>query len=321
VQTLVDTSKELSRISKFWEGFIGLVLCLGLILAVSAAAVFLMFRFTGRTSSFSDPYGWTRPGTITDTLIPTLTNSPTSAHTTAPSPTPFQPKTNTPQPTHTLTLSPTASLTSTPTITFTPPPTNTLVPPSETPSDRIPESAAINGVTGYNQTLPLSCESRSAVDWARFFNSDITELDFQYGLPFTDNPNTGFVGDPRQDLGRIPPNDYGVHAAPIAAHLRAYGLNAQSYTGFTFDDLRGEISAGQPVIVWVIGHVWRGSGVMYSAPDGEVLTVSPYEHTVIVTGYTPDSVIVVDGELIYSVEMGRFLDSWSVLGNMVVVME
>jgi uncharacterized protein YvpB len=240
------------------------------------------------------------------------------------SPTPFQPMTYTPTPTvtptptATATAAPTATATETPTAT----PTDTLPPPTETPSDGLPSEAYISGVTGYPQALPLSCESRSAVDWARYFGVDIGEMDFQYGLPVTDNPNTGFVGDPRQERGMVPPYSYGVHAAPVASLLRAYGINAQSYSGYSWTDLQHQIAAGQPVIAWVIGNVWTGyGGSSYTASDGETMTVAAYEHTVIVVGYGPDSVTVVDNNLGYTTSLDRFLSSWGVLGNLVVVNE
>jgi hypothetical protein len=72
----------------------------------------------------------------------------------------------------------------------------------------------------------------------------------------------------------------------------------------------------------VIGNVWAGfGGVPYTASDGETLIVARYEHTVIITGYGPDSVTVIDNNLNYRVPLEQFLSSWGVLGNMVVVME
>lgn len=262
-------------------------------------------------------------GKIPDTGLPAPSLTPSIPLTSEPSRTPFLPVTNTSTPTrtHTPTQTPTPTLEPTTTSTPTKTPTATLPPPTPTPSDGLPDSAEISGVYGYAQSLPLSCESRSAVDWARYFDVEIGELDFQFGLPTSDNPNTGFVGSPRSTRGQIPPNPYGVHAAPVAALLRAYGLNAQSYSGLSFTDLRREIAAGEPVIVWVIGNVWDGYGQSYTASDGETVTVAANEHTVILIGYNMDTVMVVDGALGYSTTLERFLASWGILGNMAVIME
>jgi uncharacterized protein YvpB len=249
------------------------------------------------------------------------------AHTATASRTPFQPVTNTPTPTQTPTPTSTstptptatATATATATSTHTPTPTETLPPPP--PEDDLPAAAWVDGVTGYAQSLPLTCEARSAVDWARFFGVNIGEMQFQSALPVSANPNTGFVGSPRAERGMIPPNAYGVHAPPVAALLRSYGLNAYSQSDLSLRALRAEIAAGRPVIVWVIGNVWTGYGVAYTAPDGETLTVAPFEHTVIVTAYGPGTVTVVDGDMVYSPTLERFLQSWSVLGYQAVLME
>lgn len=252
--------------------------------------------------------------------------------------TPYQPKTYTPTPSATATITrtptPTETPTPTPTATFTATPTSTATPtetatptttytftPTLTPADGLPLEVFIQGVIGYDQTLPLSCEARSAVDWARFFGVSISELDFQYSLPYTDNPNTGFVGDPKGERGQIPPDPYGVHAPPVASLLRSYGLNAQSRTGMHWQDIRRELAEGQPVIVWVIGNVWQGYGNFYTASDGETMIVAPYEHTVIVIGYTESEVTVVDGGMVYYTSLERFNNSWGILGYMGIIMD
>jgi uncharacterized protein YvpB len=234
------------------------------------------------------------------------------------SPTPFTPETYTP----TATETPLPTATPEPTATEEPPPAEQPVMEEQSaPEEQVSlaDTAMVDGVTGYYQSLPLSCESRSAVDWARFFGYELSELDFQYALPFTDNPATGFVGNPRDMAGGIPPNSYGVYAGPIATLLRAYGVPAQDYHWLSYDDLRREISEGRPVIVWVVGSVWEGSGVAYTASDGETVTVAALEHTVMVVGYTPDVVVIQDGGGRYNVPVDRFQRSWGVLENMAVL--
>ncbi|MEK7786404.1 MAG: C39 family peptidase, partial [Chloroflexota bacterium] len=119
--------------------------------------------------------------------------------------------------------------------------------------------------------------------------------------------------------GNIPPDSYGVHAGPVAALLREYGLSADARRGLTWDDLRAELDAGRPAIVWVTGHVSTGKAVEYVAADGQTVIVAPFEHTAIVVGYTDESVSVLDGSKLYSRSLDKFLDSWSVLGYMAIV--
>jgi LysM repeat protein len=66
--------------------------------------------------------------------------------------------------------------------------------------------------------------------------------------------------------------------------------------------------------------MWGGTPVEYEAPDGSSSIVAAFEHTMILTGYSPDTVQVVDA---YSGQyqtylLKTFLKSWSVLGNMAV---
>jgi len=167
----------------------------------------------------------------------------------------------------------------------------------------------------------LSCESRSAVDWANFFGVSLSENNFQAQLPQSDDPDAGFVGSPDGLEGQLPPNSYGVHANPVAALLHHFGLNAQAVHGYSFDDLRKQIAAGHPVIVWVYGNIWYGvAPAQYTASDGHTATVVRYEHTVIITGYDDYAVTILDGAVAYSRSIPQFLSSWSTLGNMAVIL-
>lgn len=187
-------------------------------------------------------------------------------------------------------------------------------------SQSLPEEAYVSGVVGYAQRFTLSCESRSAVDWAAFWGVRIGEKKFLNSLPRSDNPDRGFVGDANGAWGNTPPLSYGVHAEPVAATLRSFGLQARAYRGLSWDDLRAEIAAGRPVIVWVIGQMWPGTALKYTARDGQSTTVARFEHTMILVGYEPGKVHLVDAytgrNQTYS--QRTFMNSWKVLGKMAV---
>lgn len=186
--------------------------------------------------------------------------------------------------------------------------------------DSLPDSAYISGVSGYAQGYSLSCESRSAVDLAAYWGVSIGESEFLQALPRADNPDEGFVGNPSDAWGNIPPRGYGVHADPVAEMLQEFGLEAKAHRELGWDDLREEINAGHPVIVWVIGQMWSGTPVEYQAPDGNTTMVAAFEHTMILTGYSPDAVQVVDAYtgMYQSYKLSTFLKSWAVLDNMAV---
>ncbi|NQS91653.1 MAG: C39 family peptidase [Chloroflexi bacterium] len=225
---------------------------------------------------------------LVDTQVPQPTN------------TPFSPSSRTPSPTES------------PTIINSPTPTSTSKP-------LLPDKASINGMTGQSQSMPLSCESRSAVDWASYFGKIINEYKFFNGLPVHDNPEKGFVGDVHGSWGQIPPFPYGVHAKPVAHRLREFGLNAKSVRNMSWYELKTEIAAGRPVIVWVVGHVGLGTPVPYTASGGAVTTVARFQHTVIVSGYTDNKVTILDGAKIYTRYKGEFMKSWGVLENQAVI--
>ncbi len=206
-----------------------------------------------------------------------------------------------------------ASATQTPTRAF----TRT---PSATPTADLPAQAEVKGMYGYGQLLALSCEARAAADWARHFGITIHELDFLKRLPRSQDPEEGFVGNINGTWGQIPPQSYGVHAAPIAHVLRSYGAQAVAERNLSFDRLRAEIAAGRPVIVWVTGHVEKGKPSEYHVNE-KIVRVAAYEHTVIVIGYTAKAVTILDGKTVYEREVKTFLDSWGVLENMAVIWE
>jgi len=184
----------------------------------------------------------------------------------------------------------------------------------------LPERASIPGVVGYPQRFTLSCESRSAVDWAAYWGVSIREKKFLNDLPRSDNPDVGFVGDPNGKWGHTPPYSYGVHAEPVAALLRQFGLQAEARRGLSWDDLRAEIASGRPAIVWVIGQMWKGSAQRYKSSDGQIAIVARFEHTMIVTGYDARSVQVVDAlsGAVQTYPLKTFIASWNTLGKMAI---
>jgi uncharacterized protein YvpB len=195
-----------------------------------------------------------------------------------------------------------------------------LSPFQRTRADSIPDRAYIEGVKGHKQSLSLSCEARSAVDWAAYWGVKIGERKFLSKLPRSKNPDKGFVGNPNDAWGNVPPASYGVHAQPVADLLQEYGLLAEARRNLAWEDLQREIAAGRPVIVWIIGQMWEGNGIKYKSPDGHKTLVAPFEHTMILVGYAPGKVYVVDAYTgtTQSYPLRVFIRSWKTLGNMAI---
>ena len=226
--------------------------------------------------------------------------------------------------------SPTIGLPS-PSPTHTPTPTTQTTPisqPTAQPSPTavevsvLPPSATITGISGHVQTYELGCEASAAVDWAGYYDVLIYESTFQFGLPLSDNPELGFVGNVTTDgWGQIPPDAYGVHAAPIAELLVEYGLPAQAVKGMTLEEVKAELAEGDPIIAWVIGNMVYSAPVKFVDKVGNAVTVAPFEHVVILTGYDEANITYMNNGNFFSVPVDVFLTSWGVLGNMAVIYE
>jgi hypothetical protein len=75
------------------------------------------------------------------------------------------------------------------------------------------------------------------------------------------------------------------------------------------------------VIAWVIGNCVGGSPYKYIDKEGNVTTVAAYEHVVIVTGYSMNTIRYMSNGKFYDIPTRYFLNSWGVLGNMVVYLD
>jgi len=200
------------------------------------------------------------------------------------------------------------------TATFTPVPAFT-----QTPQPTLPLEYLITNIRGHHQFFALGCEASAAKDWANYFGRDFNEFEFQYRLPLSDNPDYGFVGDVNGPWGQTPPYAYGVYAGPIADLLNSYGITAKAYKNYTLEQLKAKLAQGIPAIVWVIGNMVGGLPAHYIDKSGRTVIVAAYEHVVVVTGYSQDRIRYMNQGLFYEIPTDIFLNSWGVLGDMVVV--
>jgi uncharacterized protein YvpB len=191
--------------------------------------------------------------------------------------------------------------------------------PTDSPTATLPPEHFIYNISGHKQYFPLGCETAAAKDWANYFHKDFNEFEFQYRLPLSDNPDLGFVGDVNAPWGQVPPYGYGVYAGPVADLLNTYGIPAKAYKGYTLEQIKAKIAQDKPVIVWVIGNMVGGVPSEYTDKKGNKVVVAAYEHVVIVTGYDATHIRYMNNGKFYQAPNEVFLNSWGVLGNMVVV--
>lgn len=189
--------------------------------------------------------------------------------------------------------------------------------PGSTHLDR-PPLALILDVPVYKQQRPLSCESSAAAMAANFFGVPIGEQDILAALPSHENPHLGFRGNIDGEYGRT--DDYGVYAEPIRRVLANLGLEVQHLSGGP-DEIRAQIRQGRPVIAWVTYGMQAETPTQVQLSDGQLVTLVPYEHTVVVVGYNRDGLWVNDpyaGTQDFYTE-GDFVRSFAYLGNMGLV--
>lgn len=141
-------------------------------------------------------------------------------------------------------------------------------------------------VARQRQSHNLSCESSAASMAAQYHDVGLSEADVVAALPLNPNPNLGFRGDVDGPTGGL--EDYGVYASPLLEVLNSQGLRARPVEG-GLDGIKAAIARGNPVIAWVT-YDCRPSTPTTTTINGEAVTLVPWQHVVVVTGYNQEGV-------------------------------
>lgn len=137
-------------------------------------------------------------------------------------------------------------------------------------------------VAAQKQSHTLSCESAAAAMVAQYHGLSLSEAQVLAALPTSDNPYLGFRGNVDGPPGGI--EDYGVYAGPILDILNAHGLRAELVDG-GMEGIKAALGGGQPVIAWITYDCQYSTPVTRTI-DGTVVSLVPYQHAVVVTGYS-----------------------------------
>jgi uncharacterized protein YvpB len=181
-----------------------------------------------------------------------------------------------------------------------------------------PPLALILDAPVYQQAHSLSCESSAAAMAANFYGVGVTEETIIAALPKHDNPHLGFRGDIDGPYGGIA--DYGVYAEPIRQILAQLGLGVEHLTGGV-EEIKAEIRRGHVVIAWITYNLQVETPQQVTTSDGQIVTLVPYQHVVLVTGYNASGLWVNDpysGTQAFYLE-AEFRRSFAYLGNMALV--
>ncbi len=181
-----------------------------------------------------------------------------------------------------------------------------------------PPLALILDAPVYQQAHSLSCESSAAAMAANFYGVGVNEETIIAALPKHDNPHLGFRGDIDGPYGGI--EDYGVYAEPIRQILVQLGLKVEHLTG-GIEEIKAEIQRGHVIIAWITYDLQVETPQQVTTSDGQIVTLVPYQHVVLVTGYNASGLWVNDP---YSGTQAFYPDadfrrSFAYLGNMALV--
>ncbi|MFJ7245039.1 C39 family peptidase [Kitasatospora sp. NPDC098652] len=201
------------------------------------------------------------------------------------------------------------------------------------PVSAAPAAPAAASVPYYEQQLGNDCEAAALrmLLAARGVTADDQQIldrigvdrdhpEFGHSGPRSGDPYEAFVGDP--DGSETAGTGFGVYSPPVAKAARSYGLTVrQDGSGISVQQLKDELAAGHPAVVWV-DYLWRHlRSTTYTAYDGRsVLYAGPAEHTVVVTGFSGGRVSLNDparGRT--TVSEDDFADGYATYGHMAVV--
>ena len=200
--------------------------------------------------------------------------------------------------------------------------------PTALPPTKVPQLASSGWTTPplalildapiFKQQRSLSCESSAAAMAANYYGVPIGEQDILAALPRHENPHLGFRGNVDGPHGGT--DDYGVYAEPVQQVLSEWGLGVERLEGGT-DEIREHIRRGRLVIVWITYDLQAQFPRQVTLGNGQIVTLVPYEHTVLVVGYNGNGLWVNDpysGTQVFYPE-ADFVRSFSYLNNMALV--
>jgi uncharacterized protein YvpB len=141
-------------------------------------------------------------------------------------------------------------------------------------------------VPRYQQSHNLSCESSAASMAANYLGVPLSEAEVLAALPLNANPHLGFRGSVDGPTGSL--EDYGVYAKPIQDVLGDRGLRTELVEG-GLPGIKSAVARGNPVIAWITYDCQPRTPTTVTI-DGQPVTLVPYQHAVVITGYNSEGV-------------------------------
>ena len=179
-----------------------------------------------------------------------------------------------------------------------------IIKPYITPVKPTNNRYEITNFPTYNQKpdYPNGCEIVALYNLLRFYNisvsldtlvNDLPKGDYPYlenDILYGGNPEIEYVGEPNGTYG------YGVYQKPILEVANKYKSGMIDYTGHSLNDVLSLVSKGIPVQVWVSINLINSEiyNTWIYKPTNETITWLGDLHSVVVMGFTSDTVLVSD---------------------------
>ena len=179
-----------------------------------------------------------------------------------------------------------------------------------------PGQAMLGNAFLYQQQRPLSCEYASVTIAATMGGWNISEWSFDAVVPLSDNPHLGYRGNIHGEWGNT--TDYGLYPEPLHAALSGWGIPSEViYARGNADVLRSELSAGNPVVVWLAMHGPVNSFEVQPA-EGSSYQLTQYMHVMTAYGFDETGVYLTDPGTAVWRHYGwdEFMDMWNVMDGM-----
>lgn len=179
-----------------------------------------------------------------------------------------------------------------------------------------PEQAMLGNAFLYQQQRSLSCEYSAVTIAATMGGWNISEWSFDAVVPRNENPHLGYRGNIHGEWGNT--TDYGLYPEPLHAALSGWGIPSEViYAHGNADVLRDELSAGNPVVVWL---AMRGAVNSFDvqAADGSTYQLTQYMHVMTAYGFDDSGVYLTDPGTAVWRHYGwdEFMGMWNVMDGM-----
>ncbi len=187
---------------------------------------------------------------------------------------------------------------------------------------------------------PTGCEGASACMLLGYYGYDISldqminiiprkNITMKNGKRWGPDINKKFVGDPRGTYTSGTPG-YGIFSPGLTKSLnkaikqRGGGYTAKRISGCSFETMLTYLREGKPVLAWATYKMNVPSTVnsWYIDETGKYFSYPRGTHVMIISGYSPSRVTVVDpaGIGVTSYDIGVFEKRWNLLGKQAIVL-